>query len=165
MKNILSIALVGFLISNVSGCVEPMSEDSATIAAAQAGYAAFQAGDMTAWSETQADDAVWTIPQGLPYGGTYIGPESVIDNVFAPISALWPDFSVEDLEYHVSGNTVFIKTRITAGGLVSDSLHVAVMENGKYASFQVFDDTAFMMKSAQTSNTAQTAASTVPESQ
>jgi hypothetical protein len=119
------------------------------IAYAKLGYDAFKVNDMEAWALTQADDAVWTMPKGFPYGGTYIGPEDVIKNVFAPIAEYWPDFKVEPISYHASGNTVFIRTKMTTGGEVSDSLHVAVIENGKYIKFQVFDDTHFMMKSAK----------------
>ena len=34
---------------------------------------------------------------------------------------------------------------MTAGGVTSDSIHKAVIENGKYAAFQVYDDAGFMM--------------------
>ena len=149
MRNILQIACVLLLVGAGTSC-DSTYDDSAVVAAAQAGYTAFQKGDMAAWADTQAEDVVWTVPKGFPYVGTYVGAQSVIDNVFTPISALWPDFEVEAMEYRASGNTVFIKTRITAGGAVSDSLHVAVIENGKYAEFQVFDDAGFMMQTALT---------------
>ena len=149
MRNIFPIACLLTLVFVATGC-DSTADESATIAAARAGYEAFEKGDMTAWASTQADDVVWTVPKGFPYAGTYIGAQSVIDNVFTPISNMWPDFTVETTEYDASGNTVFVKTRMTAGGEVSDSLHVAVIENGKYAKFQVYDDAGFMMQTALT---------------
>jgi ketosteroid isomerase-like protein len=115
------------------------------IEAARAGYDAFATGDMEAWAATQAPDAQWEMPKGFPYGGTYVGPQQVIDEVFAPIGELWPDFKVEPTAFHAAGNVVFIETKMTAGGVMSDSIHKAVIENGKYAAFQVYDDAGFMM--------------------
>jgi ketosteroid isomerase-like protein len=121
------------------------NNDAAVIAAAKAGYDAFATGDMEAWAATQAPDAQWEMPKGFPYGGGYVGPQQVIDGVFTPIGELWPDFKVEPTAFHAAGNVVFIETKMTAGGVVSDSIHKAVIENGKYAAFQVYDDAGFMM--------------------
>ena len=121
------------------------NNDAAVIAAAKAGYDAFATGDMEAWAATQAPDAQWEMPKGFPYGGGYVGPQQVIDGVFTPIGELWPDFKVEPTAFHAAGNVVFIETKMTAGGVTSDSIHKAVIENGKYAAFQVYDDAGFMM--------------------
>ena len=121
------------------------NNDAAVIAAAKAGYDAFATGDMEAWAATQAPDAQWEMPKGFPYGGGYVGPQQVIDGVFTPIGELWPDFKVEPTAFHAAGNVVFIETKMTAGGVMSDSIHKAVIENGKYAAFQVYDDAGFMM--------------------
>lgn len=123
-------------------------QDAEVIAAAKAGYDAFAANDMEAWAATQASDVQWEMPKGFPYGGHFEGAQAVIDDVFTPIAALWPDFKVEPVAYHASGNVVFIETLMTAGGEQSDSIHRAVIENGKYVEFQVYDDTGFMLASA-----------------
>lgn len=52
---------------------------SPNISAAKAGYDAFASGDMEAWKSTHASDAVWTVLEGLPYAGTHVGPESVVE--------------------------------------------------------------------------------------
>ena len=121
------------------------NNDAAVIAAAKAGYDAFAIGDMAAWAATQAPDAQWEMPKGFPYGGNYVGPQQVIDEVFTPIGELWPDFKVEPTAFHAAGNVVFIETKMTSGGVTSDSIHKVVIENGKYAAFQVYDDAGFMM--------------------
>ena len=61
---------------------------------------------------------------------------------------MWPDFKVEPLSFRVSGDVVFIETKMTAGGHTSDSIHKAVIRDGKYAEFQVYDDAGFMMSHA-----------------
>ena len=121
------------------------NQDAAVIAAAKAGYDAFATGDMEAWAQTQAPDSQWEMPKGFPYGGNYVGPQQVIEEVFIPIGELWPDFKVEPTAFHAAGNVVFIETKMTAGGVTSDSIHKAVIEDGKYAAFQVYDDAGFMM--------------------
>jgi ketosteroid isomerase-like protein len=137
-----------FFISVVmlGGCqADSGNQDAAVIAAAKAGYDAFATGDMEAWAQTQAQDSQWEMPKGFPYGGNYVGAQQVIDEVFTPIGKLWPDFKVEPTAFHAAGNVVFIETKMTAGGVVSDSIHKAVIEDGKYAAFQVYDDAGFMM--------------------
>jgi len=150
MNQKIYVVVIGLLALVTSGC-QQSDKDSAVIEAARAGYIAFQQGDMAAWAETQASDVEWIAPKSLPYAGTYYGPQAVMDNVFAPIVELWPDFEVEAIEYKASGNTVYVTTRIRAGGAVSESLHVATIENGKYTKFQIYDDGGFMMQSALTS--------------
>ena len=138
--------IVAGLFLALAGCqADSGSQDAAVIAAAKAGYDAFAAGDMEAWAQTQAPDSRWEMPKGFPYGGNYVGPQQVIDEVFTPIGELWPDFKVEPTAFHAAGNVVFIETKMTAGGVTSDSIHKAVIENGKYAAFQVYDDAGFMM--------------------
>ena len=132
----------------LSACQPESSDDTATIAAAKAGYDAFATGDMDAWAKTQAADAKWTMPKGFPYAGVYYGPEQVIEEVFAPIGALWPDFKVEPVAFHASGNVVFVETKMTTGGQTSDSIHKVVITDGVYTEFQVYDDAGFMMAHA-----------------
>jgi len=144
-KKILSAAVI--LIA-VTACQGNSNNEEATIAAAKAGYDAFALGDMDAWAQTQGPDVKWAIPKGFPYGGNYVGAEAVIEKVFTPIGELWSDFKVEPVAFHAAGNVVFIETKMTAGGEVSDSIHKVVIEDGKYAEFQAFDDAGFMMSQA-----------------
>ncbi|NBS24180.1 MAG: nuclear transport factor 2 family protein [Altererythrobacter sp.] len=145
----LKVVAIGLVTLSITAC-QQTTDDAEIIEAARAGYAAFQQGDMEAWAETQSSDVEWIAPKSLPYGGTYYGPQEVMDNVFAPILQLWPDFRVTDVDYKSSGNTVFITTKIFAGGAESDSIHVATIEDGKYVKFQFYDDGGFMMQSATT---------------
>jgi ketosteroid isomerase-like protein len=136
------------LVYGVTACQGESNQDAANIAAAKAGYDAFAVGDMEAWAKTQSPEVKWAMPKGFPYGGNYVGADEVIEKVFAPIGELWPDFKVEPVAFHAAGNVVFIETKMTTGGQVSDSIHKAVIENGQYVEFQVFDDAGFMMSHA-----------------
>ena len=135
------------IAASLSAC-QHSSNDAAVIEVAKAGYDAFAVGDMEAWAATQAEDVRWRMPKGFPYGGDYVGPQAVMEGVFSPIGKLWPDFKVEALHFHAAGNVVFIETRMTAGGKTSAALHKGVIVDGKFAEFQAFDDTGFMMRHA-----------------
>jgi uncharacterized protein len=134
-----------FASTHAFGGHHEASEMSPNIAAAKAGYDAFASGDMEAWKSTHASDAVWTVLEGLPYAGTYVGPESVVENVFAEIANLWPDFKVEPIAFYESGSKVFIHARMTAGGRQTETMHMATIKDGKYIEFTPFDNSGFMM--------------------
>lgn len=118
---------------------------SRNVEATKAAYAAFAEGDMEAWKAVHNTDVEWTILEGLPYAGTYVGTEAIIENVFAKIGLLWPDFKVEPLEYYESGDKVFVHVRITIDGKQTEALHMATMRDGKQAAFTPFENSAFMM--------------------
>lgn len=142
---ILSLLISGF---TYAGHHEE-GEMSANLAVAKAGYDAFNAGDMDAWRSVQAFDSVWKVQVGLPYTGTYIGPEAVEAGIFAPIGEMWSDFKVEPIKFYESGDTVFVHVHMTAEGLDTESIHMIKIKDGKYAAFQAFEDSAAMMKAAK----------------
>lgn len=53
-----------------------------------------------------APDAVWVEAAGFPYGGTYIGPESISANVFRRLATEWIDYRAEVVSYVVEGDQV-----------------------------------------------------------
>ncbi|MEK9685499.1 MAG: nuclear transport factor 2 family protein [Rhodospirillaceae bacterium] len=122
------------------------SETSENIMAMKAAYAAFSKGDIEAWKAEHSDDVVWTILEGLPYAGTHVGKDAIIQNVFSRISALWPDFNVEPISFFESGDRVFIHVKVTIGGKQTEALHMATMKDGKQVAFTPFENSAFMMQ-------------------
>lgn len=147
LRKKLKKALTVSALLTLIGCGAP-AEDPNILSAAKAGYETFQTGDMEAWAKTQAADVHWKVPLGFPYGGDFRGPQEVINRVFDPIVKYWPDFQVKPKQYNQIGNTVYVHVEITAGGKTSESIHVVTIENGVYASFQVFDDAGFMMSAS-----------------
>ena len=106
-------------------------ELSVNITSMKAAYAAFSNGDMEAWKAEHSADVVWTILEGLPYAGTYVGTDAIIENVFSNISVLWPDFKVEPIAFFESGDKVFIRVKVTIAGKQTEALHMATMKDGK----------------------------------
>jgi ketosteroid isomerase-like protein len=142
------ITLLLSLSSYVTAGHHEKGEISTNVAVVKAGYDAFNRGDMDAWREVQAKDSAWTIQVGLPYTGTYIGPAAIEEGIFGPIGRMWPDFKVEPIKFYESGSTVFVHVHMTAKGLDTESIHMVKIEDGKYASFQPFDDSAAMMSAS-----------------
>lgn len=53
-------------------------------------YASFGAGDIPAALAAFADDIQWVEPDGLPYAGTYVGPQAVLEGVFMRLGEIGP---------------------------------------------------------------------------
>lgn len=122
---------------------------SINITATKAAYAAFSNGDMEAWKAVHSTDVVWTILEGLPYAGTYVGTDAIIENVFSQIGVLWPDFKVEPMAYFESGDKVFVHVKISIAGKQTEALHMVTMKDGKQVAFTPFENSAFMMQQIQ----------------
>jgi hypothetical protein len=69
-------------------------------------YAAFARGDIPAVLGLLAPDASWTEAEGGPYGGTFIGPQGVLDNVFMKIGGEWDGYAAIPEEFVANDHTV-----------------------------------------------------------
>jgi ketosteroid isomerase-like protein len=109
-----------------------------------AAYATFATGDTQAWSALHTDDLTFTIFGQLPQSGVFIGQAAVIENVFAQIAVLWPEFTLTPINIDVIGNTVYVHNKMTAAGLDSETMHMFRLRDGKIVSFTAFEDTDSM---------------------
>ncbi len=124
-------------------------ELSANLTSVKAAYAAFNAGNIEAWRAELTPDVQWVMQKGMPYEGTWIGAAAIEANVFSAIDEMFTSFQVSPIAYYESGDTVFIHVRMTAEGLDTEVMHMAKMEGGKFAEFQVFENTAQMLAAAK----------------
>jgi hypothetical protein len=89
-----------------------------------------------------ADDIEWIEPDGGPYGGTYRGPDAVVENVFTELGDEFEEFAVEPDRFLVDGDTVV--ALVTHRGTHAETgehfeapiADVWDLENGKVARFQ-----------------------------
>ena len=93
----------------------------------QQAYEAFGEGDMEKLASLMSDSYVGKLPESLPNGGTFNGPNDFIQNCLAKIPTLWSDFEIEPIQMYESGNTVFMHGKITAGGKTSETMHMSVV--------------------------------------
>jgi len=113
-------------------------------------YDAFAAGDVEAVVAAMAPDIVWNEAESFPYadGNPYVGPDAVVQGVFARLATEWNDFTVSPREILDAGDTVVALGRYTArhgaSGRALDVpfAHVWRLEDGVIRRFQQYTDTA-----------------------
>jgi hypothetical protein len=115
-------------------------------------YAAFARGDIGAVLGAMAPDISWTDAEGFPYGGTYIGPEAVLQNVFARLGAEWNGYAAEPHELVAEGDTVVAigdysgTYKATGKSFRAPFAHVWKFADGKIAKFNQHTDTAVVQR-------------------
>ena len=127
-----------------------MSENTQII---QGLYKAFAVGDIPTVLGILDAKINWTEAEGFPYGGTYIGPEAVLENVFAKLGSEWDGFAAVCEELVTEGDTVVALGKYsgtykgTGKGFVSPFVHIWKMQDGKAHTFQQVTDTVLVVNS------------------
>jgi uncharacterized protein len=110
-------------------------------------YAASARGDIQAMMADVSPEVRWTEMTGFPCAGTWVGPQAVIDNVFAVLGAQWDGYRFE-LERLVDGgdNVIGIGTyhgtfRATGKAMQARVAHIWRLEGAKVVAFEQFTDT------------------------
>lgn len=114
-------------------------------------YEAFGRGDVPAVLGAMDPEIRWHEAEGNPYmpsGEPWIGPEAILNNLFARLGEDWEDFTVHPGSFHDAGDVVVVEARYTgehkATGKSLDAqvCHVWTLKDGKIAKFQQYVDTA-----------------------
>jgi ketosteroid isomerase-like protein len=110
-------------------------------------YAAFAKGDIPSVLGCLAPSVTWTEAEGGPYGGTFVGPKAVLDNVFMKIGAEWDGYSAIPDEFIANENTVVVlgnysaTYKATGKSFTAPFAHVWKLQDGKVISFRQHTDT------------------------
>lgn len=113
-------------------------------------YQAFAKGDVPAVLAVMDANIVWNEAEGFPYSdkNPYLGPDAVVNGVFARIGAEWEYWNLTDIQLHdMSGNMVLATLRYkakhkTTGKVIdSQTAHLWSLRDGKITAFQQFTDT------------------------
>ena len=111
-------------------------------------YAAFAKGDVPTVLAGFDPNIEWRDADGFPTGGTYVGPDAVLNGVFMPLVTDWDGFSVTPDEVVVSGERVvtfghYAGTNKKTGKSFSDVpfAHAWRFKDGKVTHFQQYTDT------------------------
>jgi ketosteroid isomerase-like protein len=114
-------------------------------------YESFARGDVPAVLGAMAADITWREAEGNPYqpsGDAWVGPDAVVQNLFAKLGEDWDGFSVHPQKYHASSESVVVEGRyrgtFKATGKAADAqfCHVWGIRGEKIVSFQQYTDTA-----------------------
>ncbi len=110
-------------------------------------YAAFATGDIPTVLGVLAPNASWIEAEGGPYGGTFVGPNAVLENVFMKIGGEWDGYTAIPDEFIANDNTVVAlgkysgKYKATGKSFTAPFVHVWKFRDGKVISFQQHTDT------------------------
>jgi ketosteroid isomerase-like protein len=117
-----------------------MSEQD--VATVRAAYDSFNQGDIPAVLAAYDDQIEWIEPGGgSAPAGTFTGPDSVAQDVFARVPANFDEFSAEAASFDDQGDTIVVTGRFTGkskSGAVLDASfeHHNTMRDGKVVRFE-----------------------------
>jgi ketosteroid isomerase-like protein len=110
-------------------------------------YDSFATGDVPGVLGTLHQNVCWTEAEGFPYGGTYIGPNAVLENVFMKLGSEWegfsavPDHFVSESDMVVALGNYSGKFNATGRDMNVPFAHVWTLSDGKIIKFTQFTDT------------------------
>lgn len=113
-------------------------------------YKAFATSDIPAVLGVMDEKIVWNEAENFPYadGNPYIGPDAILNGVFARIGAEWEYWNLTGISLHDMPNNQVLATmryqaRYKKNGAEIDAqaAHLWTLKNGKVVGFQQFADT------------------------
>lgn len=113
-------------------------------------YKAFAAGDIPSVLSGMDANIVWNEAEGNAYadGNPYIGPDAVLNGVFARLGADHEYFNLTDIQLHEMSNDQVLATlrynaKLKKNGALIDAqaAHLWTLKDGKVIGFQQFVDT------------------------
>ena len=127
---------------------------ASNVAAVKAIYDAFGSGDIPGAIGGMSPDIVWNEAEDFPYSdrNPYVGPNAILEGVFARIGAEWDGFGANIEELLDAGDTVVALGRYSgtfkATGQPQDTqfVHVWRLEDGKAVRFQQYANTLHVAK-------------------
>jgi uncharacterized protein len=118
-------------------------------------YDAFARGDIPAVLGFLSPDINWTEAEGFPYGGTYTGPDAVLEGVFMRLGTEWEGFAAVPDEFIDGGGTVVVlgkysgTYKATGKSFQANFAHVWKVREGKAVRFVQYVDTLIVQRALQ----------------
>jgi ketosteroid isomerase-like protein len=113
-------------------------------------YKAFAEGDIPSVMEAMDKEIIWNEAEGNAYadGNPYIGPEAILNGVFARVGAEHEYFKLEDIQLHEMSNNKVLATlrydakfKETGKTYNAQVAHLWTLKDGKISAFQQYVDT------------------------
>jgi hypothetical protein len=121
----------------------------------QGAYAAFAKGDVPGVLGILDADIAWTEAEGFPYGGTYNGPNAVLEGVFMRLGAEWDGFAAVPAEFIDGGDSVVVlgqysgTYKATSKSFQADFAHIWKMRDRKAIRFVQYTDTLLVHRALE----------------
>lgn len=128
---------------------ETMTGKSANIALIEAAYGDFARGDIAALTGRMSPAMEWREAENFPYadGNPYVGPDAIVQGVFARIGGEWDGFTVVVGELLDAGDRVVMfgryqgRCKTTGKPIDAQVVHLWTIAHGKLTAFQQVADT------------------------
>ncbi len=110
-------------------------------------YKSFSTGDIPGLLGTFDENIEWTEAEGFPYGGTYLGANEILENVFMKLGGEWEGFSAAPDEILDAGDKIVTlghysgKFNATGKSMKVPFAHVWTLRDGKIVKFVQYTDT------------------------
>jgi ketosteroid isomerase-like protein len=110
-------------------------------------YEFFGAGDIPGLLGSFDANIEWTEAEGFPYGGTYVGANAIVENVFMKLGAEWENYTAVPSQFVADGDTVVAlgqysgKYRATGKSMSVPFAHVWTLRDRKIVRFVQHTDT------------------------
>jgi ketosteroid isomerase-like protein len=113
-------------------------------------YDSIRNGDIDAVLGAMDSNVQWNVAENFPYadGKPFVGPQAVLEGVFARVPAEWEDFAHYPDKFVADGDTVVVLGRyraiskMTGRPVDAQMVHVWGLRDGKIVRFQQYTDTA-----------------------
>jgi ketosteroid isomerase-like protein len=116
-------------------------------------YDALGHGDVSAVLSLLDPQVEWTEAERFPYyGGTWLGPQAVLDNLLVPLSGDWDGFSAQAHEFIAAGERVVTlgtysgTFKKTGRSFSAAFAHVWTVRGDRLAKFDMHTDTAKVLE-------------------
>ena len=152
MKKIIVSLIVPlfFTVFNTSFAINNKPAKDKNVEIVQNLYSAFAKGDVPAVLEKFHPKIEWNEAENFPYadGNPYIGPQAVLEGVFARLGAEWEYWNLTDQTYYEANSGEIIvtgrykaKNKMTAKEINVQFVHMWTLEDGMVTKFQQYADT------------------------
>jgi ketosteroid isomerase-like protein len=118
-------------------------------------YAAFATGDVPTVLALFSPMISWTEAEGFPYGGTFIGPDAIVHNVFMKLGSEWDGYTVAAHELIAEADTVVAlgeysgTFKATGKSFSAPFVHVWKLSGDHITSFRQHTDTVVVQRALQ----------------
>jgi uncharacterized protein len=118
-------------------------------------YEAFAKGDVPTVLGFLDANIAWTETEGFPYGGTYNGPNAVLQGVFMRLGGEWDGFAVVPEEFIDGGDAIVVlgkysgTYKATGKSFAANFAHVWKIREGKAVRFVQYVDTLLVDRALQ----------------
>ena len=118
-------------------------------------YAVLARGEVPTFLAMLAPNVSWTQAEGFPSGGTYLGPDAVLQGVFMRFAMEWDGFVAVPEEFVVQGGTVVAlgeyrgTYKRTGRRFTAPFAHLWNLDGGKVVRFRQYTDTAVIERATR----------------